>query len=133
MRGRAKTLPVGELRTVTVETKVEEEVFTDTMTFRAPGLVLIKEASSLASEIASTFGLSSDMAVQVALLAKGYVPDPAEGAINPIAEFAEMAIVQPELFIEITTKHAAIMADCIDWMKIKSTVKNVSGESVAPK
>lgn len=133
MRGRAKTLPVGELRTVTVETKVDEEVFTDTMTFRAPGLVLIKEASALASEIASTFGLSKDMAVQVALLARGYVPDAAEGAINPVVEFAEMAIVQPELFIEITTKHAAVMADCIDWMKVKDQAKNASGESVAAK
>lgn len=134
MRGRAKTLPVGELRTVTVETKVEgeSESVIDTMTFRVPGLVAIKDAIRLAEEVSSTFGLPSDMAVQVALLGKTYVPDPEEGAINPIAELAEMALIQPEAFMAICTNHSAVMKDCLDWMKVKDEAKNASGESVAP-
>ena len=126
-RERAKTLPVGELRTI-------EAVFnggTDSLVFRVPGLVVIKEAIRLAEEAATLYQLPADMAVQCVLLGKTYVPDESDGTINPVAEFAEMALVQPEAFLSISAAHGEAMKDCLDWLTIKSAVKNESGGSAS--
>jgi hypothetical protein len=118
---------VGELRTISVV--FDDQA--DEMTFRVPGLVAIKDAIRLAEEAASQFSLPADMAVQVVLLGKTYVPTQEDGAINAVTEFAEMALVQPEAFMATCTAHGEAMKDCLDWLTIKSAVKNDSGESAA--